>query len=353
MRAGDAEAGARRAARPVQQRAADGRTGALHGDRRECRRRRRRFLLLHVRVPRDQRRPRRSRSTSCASRRRCPASTPCSASDSMRASASCRNTCRRASARAKSPSPRVRTPTPAATARIAAGYTARELQMTVLIRAIAGALLLAVARRLRDHQHGHAGRPARAHEPRDAPLQRLRRPRACCRPVAIGYRKHVPQLVQDGHRQLPREPRVPDDHRERPAAAQDQGHADRPRALHGQLDARHRRHPRPRLRTSASRRTTRTSARPSAAGACRRAPTSCCRSSDRRPCGTRPSIFVDAQTDLRVALDLDQRPEWALVGISLVQPPLGAAAVRCAHSTRPTTATRSSGMPGCSGANTR
>ncbi len=63
---------------------------------------------------------------------------------------------------------------------------------------------------------------------------------------------------------------------------------------------------------------TKTSARRSVAGEFLRGPISCCRSSGLRRCATRPSIYVDAQTDLRVALDLDSTTEWTLVGLSFV-----------------------------------
>ena len=66
-----------------------------------------------------------------------------------------------------------------------------------------------------------------------------------------------------------------------------------------------------------------------------------------------PSIYVDAQTDLRVALHLDTTTEWALVGHLARAPPRGTAAVRRVSSTRLTTATPSSAMRGCSGASTR
>ncbi len=51
------ETRSRRAARSLQQRAADAGAGTLHRARRQCGRRRRRCLLLHVRVSRHQRRP--------------------------------------------------------------------------------------------------------------------------------------------------------------------------------------------------------------------------------------------------------------------------------------------------------
>ena len=257
--------------------------GTLHGDCRECRRRRRRLVLLHVRVPRDQRRPHARDQPAARWRRPCPASTPCSASDSTRASASCRNTCRKAGARAKSREPqgpgpddrRQRLELPPDT-------LARDLQMFALTRAVAGAVLALLC-------SPAARRPTWA-RPGD-PLERMNRathrfndshrPRS-----AAAGRGRLPQARaaarSDRGEQLPGEPRLPDHDRQRPAAAQDQGHADRPRPLRGQLDARDRRHVRSRRRTSASRETTRTSARRSAAGACRPDPTSWCRSSGPR-----------------------------------------------------------------------
>ena len=85
----------------------------------------------------------------------------------------------------------------AATARIAFDDTARELQMMELIRAIAGATLLALLAGCATTNLGTPGDP----------LERMNRAthrfnssidRAVLRPVAVGYREHVPQIVQTG-----------------------------------------------------------------------------------------------------------------------------------------------------------
>ena len=76
-----------------------------------------------------------------------------------------------------------------------AGYTARELQMPALIRASAGAFLLSLLAGCATTNMGTPGDP----------LERMNRAtyrfndsvdRAVLRPVAIGYRNHVPQLVR-------------------------------------------------------------------------------------------------------------------------------------------------------------
>ena len=85
----------------------------------------------------------------------------------------------------------------AATARIAFDDTARELQMMESIRAIAGATLLALLAGCATTNLGTPGDP----------LERMNRAthrfnssidRAVLRPVAVGYREHVPQIVQTG-----------------------------------------------------------------------------------------------------------------------------------------------------------
>ena len=66
----------------------------------------------------------------------------------------------------------------------------------------------------------------------------------------------------------------------------------------------------------------------------------------------RPAFYVDTQTDLRITLDLEATTEWALVGMSLVNRRAEFLPYDASFD-RPTTATPSSGMRGCSAANTR
>ena len=89
------------------------------------------------------------------------------------------------------------TPIPAVTARIAAGPEVAELPMPVLIRACAGALLVSLLAGCATTNVGTPGDP----------LERMNRAtysfnnaidRAVLKPVATGYRDHVPQLVRNG-----------------------------------------------------------------------------------------------------------------------------------------------------------
>ena len=93
---------------------------------------------------------------------------------------------------------------------------------------------------MRDHRTGDAGRSARALESRRPPVQRRDRSRR-----AEAGREALPQVRAAGgpyRRQQPADqPRLPDDHRQRPAAAQAEGHGRGPRPLRAQLDPGHRR----------------------------------------------------------------------------------------------------------------
>ncbi|MCK7578774.1 MAG: M48 family metalloprotease [Chromatiales bacterium] len=101
LQAGRPEAGARGAARPVQQRAAVAGADPPHGHRRERRRRRRRRLLLHGRVPHHGRRPAARDQPARAGAVGARTSRACSAPSSAPGSRSCARPCRR-SARARS-----------------------------------------------------------------------------------------------------------------------------------------------------------------------------------------------------------------------------------------------------------
>ena len=159
------------------------------------------------------------------------------------------------------------------------------------------------------------------------PLERMNRAtyrfndsvdRAVLRPVATGYRDHVPQLVQTGIDNFLEQPRVPDDDRERPAAAQDQGHADGPRPVHGQLHARARRpagsglplrHPEERRGFRPDPRPLGRSVGPLRGDAVLRPVDDARRAVD---------LCRRRRRTLRVALHIDNNVEWALAGISLV-----------------------------------
>ncbi len=118
--------------------------------------------------------------------------------------------------------------------------------MNLFFRACAGAVLLA----------GLAGCATTNMGTPGDPLERMNRgthrfntavDNAVLRPVAVGYRDHVPGRRPGERQQFPRQPRVPDHDRQQPAAAQGQGHAERHRPLRAQHDDRHRRPVRPRV----------------------------------------------------------------------------------------------------------